>query len=52
MMVFTVGRWLWHLSTLHRFDDPPPRIERASRAHVPVFKRFPWMDQFLSRLAY
>jgi hypothetical protein len=21
MMVFAVGRWLWYLSSLHRFDD-------------------------------
>jgi hypothetical protein len=26
MMVSVVGRWLWHLSSLHRFDDLGDKI--------------------------
>jgi hypothetical protein len=36
MMVLTIGCWLWHLSSLHRFDDLVDKIVACIGAQVLV----------------
>jgi hypothetical protein len=34
MMVLAVGRWPWHLSSMHHFDDPVDKITARIGAQV------------------